>query len=170
MEFKRFYPTLFFETFYLTRNTNDKTMYQDVYPIEDDIKFRLVQFRSGLRIPLYGTNIDLAGTRQWYRAFINQVLSTEDINAGIAYDYFKGWSMGADWSLNLVKRTLNRSIHPSSGLKLNLTIDYEKNKFIEGLNLSESGTLTGDYSNNDLGRFNFDGRYYYNPFFLKTLV
>ena len=44
MEFKRFYPTLFFETFYLTRNTSDKTMYQDVYPIEDDIKFRLVQF------------------------------------------------------------------------------------------------------------------------------
>ena len=76
--------------------------------------------------------------------------------------------MSADWSLNLVKRTLNRSIHPRSGLKLNLTIDYEKNKFIEGLNLSESGTLTGDYSNNDLGRFNFDGRYYYNPFFLKN--
>ena len=168
MEFKRFYPTLFFETFYLTRNTNDKTMYQDVYPIEDDIKFRLVQFRSGLRIPLYGTNINLSGTRQWYRAFINQVLSTEDINAGIAYDYFKGWSMSADWSLNLVKRTLNRSIHPRSGLKLNLTIDYEKNKFIEGLNLSESGTLTGDYSNNDLSRFNFDGRYYYKPFFLKN--
>ena len=68
-------------------------MYQDVYPIEDDIKFRLVQFRSGLRIPLYGTNVDLSGTRQWYRAFINQVLSTENINAGIAYDYFKGWSM-----------------------------------------------------------------------------
>ncbi len=168
MEFKRFYPTLFFETFYLTRNTNDNTMYQDVYPIEDDIKFRLVQFRSGLRIPLYGTNINLSGTRQWYRAFINQVLSTEDINAGIAYDYFKGWSMSADWSLNLVKRTLNRSIHPRSGLKLNLTIDYEKNKFIEGLNLSESGTLTGDYGNNDLGRFNFDGRYYYTPFFLKN--
>ena len=168
MEFKGFIQLYFLKPFYLTRNTNDKTMYQDVYPIEDDIKFRLVQFRSGLRIPLYGTNINLAGTRQWYRAFINQVLSTEDINAGIAYDYFKGWSMSADWSLNLVKRTLNRSIHPRSGLKLNLTIDYEKNKFIEGLNLSESGTLTGDYSNNDLGRFNFDGRYYYNPFFLKN--
>jgi len=35
--------------------------------------------------------------------------------------------MSADWSLNLVKRTLNRSIHPRSGLKLNLAIDYEKN-------------------------------------------
>ena len=50
-DFKRFYPTIFFETYYLTRNTSDKSMYQGAYPIKDNIKFRLVQFRSGLKLP-----------------------------------------------------------------------------------------------------------------------
>ena len=54
LDFKRFYPTLFFESFYLTRNTTDNSLYQGVYSIEDDIKFRLVQFRSGLKIPFLG--------------------------------------------------------------------------------------------------------------------
>ena len=119
---KIFYQTVFFETYYLTRNTADNSLYQNVYKIADDIKFRLVQFKLGLKQPFFGSQFEYSLSRQWYRAFINQVLSTEDIDAGIAYDYFKGWSISADWSLNLVKRTLNRSIHPSSGLKLNLKI------------------------------------------------
>ena len=70
--FKRFYPTLFFEAYYLTRNTTDKSKYQEIYNITDDIKFRLVQFRSGLKIPIFGSLMEVSGTQQWYRAFIQE--------------------------------------------------------------------------------------------------
>ena len=160
-DFKRFYPTLFFETFYLTRNTTDNSKYQGIYDIEDDIKFRLVQFRTGMKIPIFGSLLELSGTRQWYRAFINQNLPSEGIEAGAAYDYFRGWSLSGDWSLDMVKRRLDKTINPSKGFKIWSKIDLENNDFIEGLDLSESGTLTEKFKDNNLGRVQLGGSYYY---------
>ena len=159
-DFKRFYPTLFFETFYLTRNTTDNSKYQGIYDIQDDIKFRLVQFRSGLRIPVYGSKLEISGTRQWYRAYINQELPTEGIQAGAAYDYFRGWSLNTDWSLDMVKKRLDKGINPSKGFKVWTKIDLEKNDFIEGLNLSDSGTLTEEFKDNNLARLQAGGSYH----------
>ena len=160
LDFKRFYPTLFFESFYLTRNTTDNSLYQGVYSIEDDIKFRLVQFRSGLKIPFFGTKIELSGSRQWYRAFINQAIPQENLEAGVAYDYYKGWIYSANWDLDMVKRSLNKSINPEAGFYVGMKLDIEKNQFIEGLNLSDSGTLTGDYGSNNLTRFQLNTSYH----------
>ena len=160
-DFKRFYPTLFFETFYLTRNTTDNSTYQGIYDIHDDIKFRLVQFRTGMKIPIFGSLLELSGTRQWYRAFINQNLPSEGIEAGAAYDYFRGWSLSGDWSLDMVKRRLDKTINPSKGFKIWSKIDLENNDFIEGLDLSESGTLTEKFKDNNLGRIQLGGSYYY---------
>ena len=163
-DFKRFYPTIFFETYYLTRNTSDKSMYQGAYPIKDDIKFRLVQFRSGLKLPLYGSQLEVALTRQWYRAFIQEEIMTNEygrLDAGAAYDYFRGWSMSGAWSIDMRKRTLDKTINPSAGFTVNTNIDLEKNDFIEGLNFSESGTLLESFKNNNLGRFQLRGSYHY---------
>ena len=163
-DFKRFYPTIFFETYYLTRNTSDKSMYQGAYPIKDDIKFRLVQFRSGLKLPLYGSQLEVALTRQWYRAFIQEEIMTNEygrLDAGAAYDYFRGWSLNGAWSIDMRKRTLDKTINPSAGYTVNANIDLEKNDFIEGLNFSESGTLLESFKNNNLGRFQLSGSYHY---------
>jgi outer membrane protein assembly factor BamA len=69
--------------------------------------------------------------------------------------------MSGDWSLNMVKRRLDKTINPSKGFKIWSKIDLEKNDFIEGLNLSESGTLTEDFKSNNLGRIQLGGSYYY---------
>ncbi len=166
LDFKRLYPTIFFETYYLTRNTSDKSLYKGVYPINDDIKFRLVQFRSGLKIPLYGTPLEVAIARQWYRAFIQEEVSTNDpmnstLKAGAAYDYFRGWSLSTSWSLDMRKRAIDKSINPSSGFTFSANIDIEKNDFINGLNLSDSGTLLEDFTSNNLTRIQLGGSFHY---------
>ena len=163
-DFKRFYPTIYFETYYLTRNTTDNSLYQGAYPINDDIKFRLVQFRSGLKLPFYGSLFDLSVTRQWYRAFIQEEVMTNEygvLEAGAAYDYFRGWSINSAWSFNVVKNTLDKSINPSKGFSLSTLLDLEKNDFIEGLNLSDSGTLLEEFKPNNLARFQINGTYHY---------
>ena len=163
-DFKRFYPTIYFETYYLTRHTTDNSLYQGAYPINDDIKFRLVQFRSGLKLPFYGSLFDLSVTRQWYRAFIQEEVMTNEygvLEAGAAYDYFRGWSINSAWSFNVVKNTLDKSINPSKGFSLNALIDLEKNDFIEGLNLSDSGTLLEEFKPNNLARLQINGSYHY---------
>tara|TARA_B110000438_G_scaffold13518_1_gene13071 strand:- start:6509 stop:9460 length:2952 start_codon:yes stop_codon:yes gene_type:complete len=172
-DFKRFYPTLFFETYYITRNTTDNSKYQDVYKIKDDIKFRLIQFRSGLRLPIFGTNLEVSGTRQLYRAFIQEQVTTNEygiLEAGAAYDYFRGWTLASAWSIDMVDRKLDKTLNPSGGFRIGLKLDFEKNDFIEGLNLSESGTLLEDFRSNDLVRAQVDGSYFIELPWAKRLT
>mgnify|MGYP001156786816 FL=1 len=163
LDFRRFYQTVFFETYYLTRNTADNSLYQNVYKIADDIKFRLVQFRLGLKQPFFGSQFEYSLSRQWYRAFIQQTIQTNEygrLDAGAAYDYFRGWAFNTNWSLNRVKRGVNSSINPSSGFKIFSNIGIEKNDFIEGLNLSDAGTLLEEFRPNNLIRLDLSGKYY----------
>jgi len=173
-DFKRLYPTLFFETYFLTRNTTDKSKYKDIYNVTDDIKFRLVQFRPGIKLPFFGTLFEFSNTFQWYRAFIQEEVSTNEfgtLEAGAAYDYFKGRSFNVKWNFNAVKNTLNKNIQPSSGFYINTNIDIEKNQFIEGLKFSDSGTLTEQFENNDLIRLQVNGGYHREiPKFEKLTV
>ena len=83
------------------------------------------------------------------------------LDAGAAYDYFRGWSLSGAWSIDMRKRTLDKTINPSSGYQLSLNLDLEKNNFIEGLNFSESGTLLEEFKSNDLGRIQLGGSYHY---------
>lgn len=167
-EFNRLYPTLFFETYYLTRNTTDQVKYRDIYGIDSDIKFRMILFRPGLRIPLYGSTLEIFSTWQRYRAFINESLPLEMIEAGAAYDYYRGASINIDWKLNIIKLRLDGGINPSNGLAFSAKIDIENNKFIKGLDFSDAGTLVENYMDNDLVRLQSDFVYHYElPWFKR---
>ena len=169
-EFNRFYPTLFFETFYLTRNTSDKTQYQDIYQIDSDIKFRMLLFRPGIRFPFYGSSIELYSSFQRYRAFVSESLPTEGLEAGVAYDYYNGVSINLDWKLNVIKPRLDGNINPSNGFKVSAKIDLEKNKFIDGLDLSDAGTLVENFKDNNLARFQGDFTYHYELPWIERLT
>ncbi len=152
-EFRRLYPTLFAEVFYLTRNIQEKNQYS-VYPLDDRLRFRLIQFDSGLRFPLLGLGkLELFSSWQQYRAFIKETVEgIQGLEAGLAYDYYKGLIFGVRLSVNGVKRLVDSDINPSRGFKLDVDITYEKNKFIEGLDFSDAGTLVPNWANNDLWR------------------
>lgn len=159
-EFKRFYPTLFAEVFYLTRNIQQSNFYSS-YELDDNLKFRLTQFNAGMRFPLFGmTQIELISTWQVYRAFVKETIPLEHLTAGVAYDYYRGWVNGLKWDLNNVKRLADSNINPSRGYEVHLSAMYEKNDFITGLNLSKAGTLTEEFEENNTWRINIDGNYH----------
>ena len=144
---------MFAEVYYLTRNIQETNKYS-VYSLDDRLRFRLTQFDIGLRFPLYGLGkLELFSSWQQYRAFIKEkVLDISGLEAGLAYDYYKGLISGMRLSVNGVKRLVDSNINPSSGFKLEASLLYEKNDFIEGLDLSDAGTLLPNYSNNNLWR------------------
>jgi hypothetical protein len=152
-EFRRLYPTLFAEVFYLTRNIQEKNQYS-VYALDDRLRFRLIQFDGGLRFPLFGLGkLELFSSWQQYRAFIKETVEgIQGLEAGLAYDYYKGFISGVRLSVNGVKRLVDSDINPSRGFKLDVDITYEKNNFIKGLDLSDAGTLVPNWANNDLWR------------------
>ena len=160
-EFNRLYPTVFFETFYLTRNTSDRTQYQDIYQIDSDIKFRMLLFRPGIRFPFYGSSIEIFSSLQRYRAFVSESLPSENLEAGVAYDYYNGVSLNFDWKLDVIKPRLDGGINPSNGFKVAAKVDFEKNKFIEGLDFSDAGTLVENFKDNNLVRLQGEITYNY---------
>ena len=159
-EFKLFYPTLFAEVFYLTRNIQQSNFYSS-YEIDDNLKFRLTQFNAGMRFPLFGiTQMELISSWQVYRAFVKQTIPKENLTAGVAYDYYRGWINGFKWELNNIKRMADSNINPSKGYAIHFSAMYEKNDFITGLNLSDAGTLTAEFADNNTWRINIDGNYH----------
>ncbi|NQV37456.1 MAG: PD40 domain-containing protein [Candidatus Marinimicrobia bacterium] len=162
-EFNRFYPTLFLETFYITRNIQENSSYSDTYVLDDRIRYRLTYFRGGLRFPILGVHtLEISSAWQVYRAFIDQSIPSEKINAGFAYDYYRGWVSSLHWHTNAIKSRLDSDIVPSKGFEVDATLNYEKNDFIEGLNLSDAGTIVPDFSKaNDLLRFEGNGEYHW---------
>jgi len=157
-EFKQFYPTLFLETYYLTRNITENNLYS-VYELDDNLRFRLIQFRGGLRFPIFGIHsLEAYTTWQRYRAFIKERIVGQPLEAGVAYDYYRGLISGLRWETTAMKPRLDGNINPSNGFKIAMDIAYEKNDFIEGLNLSDAGTLVEEYGPaNNLTRVSFDG-------------
>jgi hypothetical protein len=160
-EFRRFKPTLFFETFYLTRNINDNYIYQDTYPVNDQIKFRMTFFRGGIKLPLYGSQFEFYSTWQRYRALISEEIPTEGMRGGLAYDYYRSTSLGMNWKMTQIKRRYDQDINPSKGFKLWTSMDIEKNQFIEGLDLSEAGTLTENFAASNLFKWEGGGSYHF---------
>ena len=157
-EYRHLYPTLFMEMFYFTRNIDERTMYS-VYNLDNNLKFRLIEFRGGVNIPFYGTEFELYSGWSQYRASIKeQVLGKPEIQTGFGYDYFRGKKLGLKWELSQLKRRIDQNINPV-GYKINLKLTNEWNQFIDDLDLSESGTLVSNFNNHNLLRTEINGVY-----------
>ena len=150
-EYRHLFPTLFFDFFYLTRNTENESSYS-AYKLDNNLKFRLIEFKSGLRFPIYGTSFELFGSWSRYRASIKEnIIGQPQIQSGIAYDYYNGFQLGLNWGFQQFKLRVDQNINPV-GLKIGFSLINEWNNFIDGLDLSDSGTLISKYQENNLLR------------------
>ncbi len=159
-EFKRFYPTLFTEVFYLTRNKTDQFNYRNVIPIDDNLKFRMIAFRGGLKFPIFGSqSVELYTIWQRYRAYLKRTID-DQLAGGLAYDYYRGVVTGLNWDLSAIKPRFDGNINPSNGFEVKVDVAYENNDFITGLDFSDAGTLVEEFKANDFGRINISGIYH----------
>lgn len=158
-EYRRLYPTLFFEMFYQTRNSVEKSSYS-VYRIDSNLRFRLLQFRGGLKIPVVGTELSVFSSWNRYRAAIKERVLGQSLETGVGYDYFRGSDIGLLWRLENIEQRIDASINPSRGFRIQLSGTHERNQFIRGLNLSDAGTLVPEYSPNNLDRVAGNVSYY----------
>lgn len=161
-EFKRFYPTLFAQVFYLTRNKTDSFNWRDVYPIDDNLKFRMLAFKSGFRVPILGMHsLEIYTLWQRYRAHVKQNIPTENIQGGASYDYYRGVVTGVNLHTSASKSRADGNINPSNGFDIDVHVAYENNDFIDGLDFSDAGTLIEQFKQNDLGRIELKGSYHW---------
>jgi len=155
-EFRRFFPTLYLETLFMTRNTEEENIYS-VYKLDNKLRFQLLQFKTGLKFPLIGTELEIFSSWNRFRAAIKEKIRNTAYEGGFAYDYFKGLDLGLKWSIINKYAGAGQNINPPSGFGINLNLAWEKNELIDNLDLSDAGTLVSNYNNNDLYRFTGSG-------------
>ena len=149
LAYRKLFPTVYTNFMYATRNTVEKSKYS-VYEIDDRLKFRFILMQAGLQLPFFGNDvIDIYAQWQRYRAYIKESISNVSSEIGYAYDYYRGLSTGVKFCWDNIKATVDRNINPSKGYKFKTNISYEMNDFIEGLNLSNSGTLVEEFAPNN---------------------
>ncbi len=147
--YRKLYPTIYTDFMYSTRNTIEKTKYS-VYDIDDRLKFRFVLMQAGIQLPFFGNDvIDIYAQWQRYRAYIKESIRNVSSEVGYAYDYYRGLSTGVRFGMNNIKATVDKNINPSKGNRFKVNISYEMNDFIDGLNLSDSGTLIEEFAPNN---------------------
>jgi len=149
LAYRKLYQTLYTDFMYSTRNAIEKTKYS-VYDIDDKLRFRFVLMRAGMQLPFFGNDvIDIYTQWQRYRAYIKESISNVSSEVGYAYDYYRGLSTGIKFGWENIKTTVDRDINPSKGYRFKANISYELNDFIDGLNLSNSGTLIENFAPNN---------------------
>lgn len=147
--YRKLYPTIYTEFMYATRNTVEQSKYS-VYDIDDRLRFRFILMRAGLQFPFFGNDmIDIYTQWQRYRAYIKEKIVDVSSEVGYAYDYYRGLSTGVKFGWKNIKATVDRNINPSKGYRFKMNISYEMNDFIEGLNLSNYGTLVEEFAPNN---------------------
>jgi len=157
LAYRKLYPTVYTDFMYSTRNTVEKTKYS-VYDIDDRLKFRFVLMQAGLQFPFFGNDvIDIYAQWQRYRANIKESISNLSPEVGYAYDYYRGLSAGIKFGWDNIKATVDRDINPSKGYKFKVNISYDMNDFIDGLNLSDSGTLVENFAPNNFLKIDANG-------------
>lgn len=161
LAFRKLYPTIYTNFMYSTRNTVDQSEYS-VYKVDDQLKFRFLLMQIGLQFPIYGSDpLEFYFRWQRYRAYIKENIRIANLESGYAYDYFRGISAGIQYGFDNVKRTVDMKINPSKGYKIRTNVSYEVNDFIDGLNLSDSGTLVEEFASNNFVSLNMQGSYYF---------
>ena len=110
-------------------------------------------------MPLYGSQIELFGSWSQYRASIKEsVREKPELKSGFGYDYYKGKQFGINWNIQNYKRRVDQNINPI-GYRLHISVINELNQFIDGLDLSDSGTLTSIYNDHNLIRSQIETDY-----------
>ena len=173
LEYKKFNPTLYFNFFWASRNTEQKFDYYtidglpvDNIDIRNDVEYHLFSSDLGMRFPNFNCKFWLNYNYTIYNQKIFQAVTQEFINNGeeeqkfgyakLGFDYYKGHTLSL--------RTLKKKIKPhflghmltDNGYIFDLTFSYEWNSFIEGISLNEDyGTYGANLEPNNTFRLNF---------------
>ncbi len=168
-EYRHLPPVIFLELYAFTRNIKRSIDVIEDYPEKApvDIQFNILEADIGAR---FHVTKDL-GVRAWYSHqrytskikdfFFQNVKWVSPNNT-----YFVGNHFGVQWDADWVAPSLNSSINPTSGMKLDIQYTYEMNDFFDDFATdNEYGTPQEVYTKFNYSRVQLNMHQYYGiPF------
>lgn len=163
LDFNFFIPTLYLEGFYVTYHLDPQSeRLYELTELEREISFQLWEVIGGAEYQwLYNT----------FHTFINHqqysaTITDYDKTRGILYDpfgytYFKGTTLQADWTLNLIVPDWHSDINPRRGFASKLSVAYDFNRFLQDFGISEEySTLYEIYNPENTFRMELNSEFF----------
>lgn len=153
-EYRKLRPSLYFNFFWATRNTNQKFDYYTVdsllvdnININNKVDYHLFSSDLGARFSKSNFKFWLNYNYTLYNQKIFQIVSQEYISDGenqkktsygkLGFDYFSGKTISLRILNKKIKPKFLGKMLPSNGYIFDITIGYEWNDFMEGIALNE---------------------------------
>jgi hypothetical protein len=141
IEYGKWKPTFYTNLFWISRNTVQNTIRNEIYPTKSDLTIQFFSTDIGIRFPLLNSKFRVYYTYTKYRQVINQVINNDDGHVeffgGIAFDYFRAHNVSLDWQLSTRKPEYAGNMLPSNGYEIDFLLSRENNKFMDGFGFNE---------------------------------
>jgi hypothetical protein len=174
-EFKKYWPTLYSNLFWVTRHRNmysnynriNETVAENVH-INSELAFMLFSGEIGARLNLSGHKLWINYNYTNYREHVNQSVvqyspyDTLRFNGDLAFDYFRGHSASIKYNLETIKPAFLNNMLPENGFVMNANLSYEWNSFMDGFGVNEEySTFGANFSPHNTYRFTFDTEHHF---------
>ena len=168
-ELKRYYPTLYANFYWVTRNLSREDSPTSIGgQVYDNVKFKsddtYIMFSAdlGSKVSYKGQNISLNYNYSKYTAHsqgFTQISHNNEVQNSylfdLTYDYFRGHKFTLGYMLKNYSYRYAFNMIPQNGYEIKADLSVEKNQFDPSFEVSEDyGTLSLVFSNHDTYRFN----------------
>jgi hypothetical protein len=173
-EYKKLAPTLYFNFFWASRNTNQKFDYYNVESlfvpninITNEVEYHLFSSDLGTRFSISNFNIWINYNYTLYNQKIFQTVIQDFISNGenqknisygkLGFDYYRGNNISLRVINKKIKPKFLAHMLPSNGYVLDMMVGYEWNDFMEGIALNEDyGTYGSVLKPNNTSRIDLN--------------
>tara|TARA_Y100001970_G_scaffold124989_1_gene154780 strand:- start:7501 stop:10494 length:2994 start_codon:yes stop_codon:yes gene_type:complete len=168
-EYKKFYPTFYTNLFWASRNTNQVFEYYTVdsllvenISIDNDVDYHLFSADLGTRFSKFDFKFWLNYNYVNYNQKIFQTIKQEYLSNGnqtlvgygkLGFDYYKGHILSIRALSRKIKPQFLGNMIPRNGYIFDITLGYEWNNFMDGLDFSDYGTYVSVLQPNNTSRF-----------------
>ncbi len=160
-EYAKMIPTFYFNFFWISRNTVQKTNIYEENPTTSDLAIQLFATDIGARFPLSRHKFWIYYSYNKYREVINQVVQNTTgqlvAQGKIGFDDYRGHSLNSRWQFSTRKPEFAGNMLPSNGWEADAKISYEWNAFMYGFGFNEEdSTIEPQFIPNDTYRLDVD--------------
>jgi hypothetical protein len=131
-QYRGFLPTLTFEFYQMSRNTQEELWYYDkVWPADGDLTFSLTQGVLSADIlipPKHSVTLDVSASN--YKSTLAAHVIQGNAIPRFSDDYFKGWDWGIRWNTSGIHIRQERGINPS-GYKTSVSLRSNHHNFLD---------------------------------------
>ena len=174
-EFKKYWPTLYSNLFWVTRHRDMYSNYTrangtiaDNVDINSELAFILFSGEIGTRFNIDGHKFWIDYNYTNYREHVNQKVvqnapyDTLRFNGDLAFDYYRGHGASIKYKYELIKPAFLNNMFPGNGFLFNAKLGYEWNSFMNGFGVNEEySTFGANFSPNNTYRFTLNSMYHF---------